>query len=192
VIAEAVPGVARSLHLTGNQTPSLGENSGLLLLVPEGLGTASQELCDQVAAQFDPDSGGYPKTNTYQVVVVPAPYLMVVPQATVFLRPGLLPATARTQIVAKLSEFFALTTFNEQGEEVDNARITFGYYMSRPVLDWSDILTAITSAAAVDSVDPGPFGLLLNGERDDVALEPQQFPKLGDVVLIDGRTGDTF
>jgi hypothetical protein len=192
IVAENVPGVARALHLTGNQTPSIGENAGLLLLVPEGLGTASQALCDLVAAQFDPDTGEFPKTNTYQLLVIPAPYLLVNKQVTVFLKSGVSRPVARAQIMSKLSTFFALTTTDATGQEVDNERINFGFYMERPVFDWSDILSVITSAAGVDSVDPGPFGLLLNGARDDVTIEPQQFPKLGDVVLIDGRTGESF
>lgn len=202
IVAELVPGVARALHLTGNQNAAIGENAGQLFIVPTGGGAPSQALLDAVAGEFDADSGPYPKTNTYQLLVAAAPYLSVSITATVFLAAGYSGpegrAKARAQALAALGVFFDLTTTNEVGEEVDNQRVNFGYYFrsadGTPAnqLSWSDVFNAVRDVAAFRKLDPGPSGFLLNGVRDDVALAAQQFPILGDVVLIDGATGTPF
>lgn len=191
IVALEVAGVARALHLTGNENAAIGENQGQLFIVPAGGGTPSAPLLAAVAARFDWATGDRPKTNTYQLLVQGAGYLSVDHQATVYLRTGVQRATARASILASLEAFYALTTTNELGEEVDNPTVNFGYYLQGP-LAWSDVFNAIRDTAGILRVDPGPTGLLLNGLRDDVELEVQQFPTLGEVVLIDGLTGETF
>jgi len=191
IVALEVPGVARALHLTGNENGAIGENQGQLFIVPVGGGSPSQALLDAVAARFDPMTGDRPKTNTYQLLVQGAGYLSVDHQATVYLKSGVARETARAAVLASLQAFYALTTTDEAGEEIDNLTVNFGFYLQGP-LAWSDVLNAIRDTVGILRVDPGPAGLLLNGLRDDVELEVQQFPQMGDLVLIDGLTGETF
>lgn len=193
IVAMEVPGVARALHLTGNEDAGLGENQGMVLIVPDGGGTPSGAILDAVRARYEPLTGDRPKTNTYQVLVAGAPYVEVDHQATVYLVTNTPAArvAARAAIEASLELFYALTVTNDEDEEIDNPTVNFGYYLKGP-LAWSDVFNAIRDSPGLLRVDPGPNGLLLNGRRDDVTLEPQQFPALGDIVLVDGLTGETF
>lgn len=202
IVAEGLPGVARALHLTGNQNAAIGENQGQLFIVPEGGGAPSQALLDEVAAQFEPDTGPYPKTNTYVLLVTGAPYLAIDITATVYLAEGYTGAEgrakARVNVLASLGDFFALSTTTDEGEVVDNPRVNFGFYFKAAdgsaanQLAWSDVLNAVRDAAGIRKIDPGVAGFLLNGVRDDVALEAQQFPVLGTLTLIDGQSGTVF
>lgn len=202
VVARQVPGVARAFHLTGNENGAIGENTGQLFIVPDGASTPSQALLDEVLAQFDPDTGPYPKTNTYQLLVAGAPYLDVDVTATVYLASGYTGAAgrarARAGVMAALQAFFALTTTDDAGEVVDNPTVDFGYYFKAAdgtpanQLAWSDVFNAVRDAAGIRKVDAGISGFLLNAVRDDVSLAAQDFPRLGDVVLIDGQTGEAF
>lgn len=193
IAAEAVPGVARALHLPD----SLGPNQGHVLVVPDDLTTATTGLLSAVTGQWAP-GGPFKKLNTYQVDAIAAPYLVVNVSSIVYLAARTTRAQGRATIVAALTDFFALNTIDPTtGELVQNARVNFGYYFQQqnggaPQLPWSDIFNAIRDSDGVRLVDPGPGGLTLNNVRDNISLEAQQFPKLGSVALIDGSTGDAF
>ncbi len=192
IVAEDTPGVARALHLTGNENAAIGENQGQVFIVAEGGATPSQATLDAVAAKYDPITGSHPKTNTYQVLVAAAPRKQIDHQISVFLVDNTTAGRAATRaaIIAGLQSFYALTTIDETGEEVRNEAVDFGYYLEGP-LAWSDVFNVVRDAAGVKRVDPSS-GLLLNGLRDDVELLAQEFPELGDVTLIDASTGDAF
>lgn len=202
IIAELTPGVARALHLTGNEMAGIGENQGQVFIVPEGGGAPSSALLAAVAARYDPFTGDYPKTNTYQVRTAAAPYLTINVQSLLYLGPGYTGSDGRSRarklVVAALTAFFALTMKNEKGETVPNPKVDFGWRFKRADgspfnrLSWSDVFNVVRDSPAVSQIDPGPSGLLLNGARDDVALLPQHFPVLGEVVLIDALSGTAF
>lgn len=190
IAAESVAGVARALHVPD----SVGPNQGQVYVVGDGLTVATTGLLAAVEGQWKP-GGPYKKLNTYQVSAVAAPYLVVDVTSLLFLAPGVSHVQGRASIIAALQGLFALTTLDPvSGETVRNSRINFGYYLaaSGGTFAWSDIFNAIRDSSAVAKVDAGAGGLLLNGVRDDVALEPQQFPKLGNVVIIDGLSGQVF
>lgn len=192
IVAEAVPGVARALHLTGNENAAIGENQGQLFLVPTGGGTPTLDLINQVKAQFEPLTGPYPKTNTYQLLVAGAPYMPINYESVVYLTDNSPAgrAAARAAIMASLSALHALSSVDERGEEVINEAVNFGYYLQGP-FPWSTAFNAIRDSVGVRKLDAAS-GLLLNGQRDDVELSAAQFPTLGSVVLIDGATGEAF
>lgn len=202
IVAELTSGVARALHLTGNEMAGIGENQGQVFIVPEGGGAPSSAVLAAVAARYDPETGDYPKTNTYQVLVAAAPYLTINVQSSLFLAQGYTGtegrAKARKIIVEGLVAFFALTMKNGKGESVRNPKVDFGWRFKRADgspfnrLSWSDVFNVIRDSAAVSQIDPGTSGLLLNEVRDDVGLLPQHFPVLGNVVLIDALTGTQF
>jgi hypothetical protein len=195
IVAESVPGVARALHMTGNQLPSIGENQGLLLIVPDGLGIATQTLLEDVKSRFETVAGRaaptHKKTNTYQLVYAQAPYQVIDWLAVVDLAPNVTRVAGRASIEAAVRTFHALEVEGESGELERNALIQFGYYASN-ALGWSDAFNVVRDATGVAAVDPGSAGFLLNGIRDDVELLPQHFPKLGTITLIDRRTGEIF
>lgn len=194
IAAEQVPGVARALHLPD----VMGPNQGLIFVVPDDLGVASPTLLAQVEAQWGP-GGPYKKLNSYQITAVAGAFLLLNVSAVVALGPGVTRPTARASVVASIAELFALTVPDPAtGELVRNERINFGYYFRdaqgnvASQFPWSDVFNAVRDATGIRYVDPGPSGLLLNDERDNVALEARQFPKLGSVVLIDAADGTPF
>jgi hypothetical protein len=191
IVARQVAGVARALHLTKNEGLGVGENEGVLFVVPTGGGAPSVALLADVEAQFAA-GGPYPKTNTYQLAIAAASYLTIDIQASVYRRAGSSAATVKANILAALDAFFAVQ--NDDG--TDNEAIDFGYgYQDEEgeptnEIPWSDVFNAIRDAAGVRKVDEGPTGLLLNGLRSDVSIASYEFPILGTVELLDASTGD--
>lgn len=184
--AERVPGVARALHLPD----SLGPNQGWVYVVTDDLSAPTPDLIAAVEAQWGPTSE-YKKLNTYQVFAQAAPLKVIDVTAIVYLASNTTPAVARTRIEQALQALFALNVPDPvTGEIVRNSRINFGYYTSQ-ALAWSDAFNAVRDAAGVAKVDAAN-GLALNGLRDDVLLTRQQFPKLGNVELVNGLTGEPF
>jgi hypothetical protein len=191
IAAELVPQVARALHLPD----VVGPNQGHVYIVTDDLSAPSQDLLDDVAAQWS-TGGPFLKLNTYQLTPLAAPFLTIDVSSTVYLSASTTPALARARILASLQALFALLVPSDENanELVRNPRVNFGYYLqdSGGQFAWSDVFNAIRDTLGIGKVDPGPGGLLLNGLRDNVALEPQQFPKLGDVTLINGANGQPF
>lgn len=191
IAAELVPQVARALHLPD----VVGPNQGHVYVVTDDLTAPSQGLLGAVAAQWS-NGGPYLKLNTYQLAAVAAPLRAIDVSSTVFLTSSTTPALARARIMASLGALFALLVPSDENpnELVRNPRVNFGYYLqdSGGQFAWSDVFNAIRDTLGVGKVDPGPGGLLLNGLRDNVAIEPQEFPVLGEVTLVNGVNGETF
>lgn len=185
-----VPGVARALMLTSGELSGIGENQGILFIVPTGGGVPSNALLTAVLDQFV-ITGPYPKTVTFQLGAQQPAYLTVDVSTTIFVRAGFSPATVKANVVAALTKFFAISL--DDGSP--NPDINFGYYyqdadgIPTGELSWSDIFNAIRDTTGVRKVDDGDAGLRLNGERSDVPIDMQQFPQLGLVTVIDGSTG---
>jgi hypothetical protein len=192
ISAEAVSGVARALHLTINEGAGVGENQGILYVVPVDGGTASNTLLDTVAARFE-ITGATPKTNTYQLTVRSALYATIDVSTTVYFRSGTTPAVGKAAILAGLQEFFAI--LNDDGTK--NEDIDFGFYFKdeddNPTgeISWSDIFNVVRDAAGIRNVDEGTSGLTLNGERASVEIGNAYFPVLGTLTVVDGSTGLT-
>lgn len=198
IAAEAVPGVARALHLDADTDEAVPENEGFLYIVPEGGGAPTQALLDLVRDQFESTDPAvdppFAKTNTYQLSYVGGQYTTVNIQAVIYLRKGAVAATVKAAILADLATFFAIV--NEDGSK--NDQINFGYYIQdidgNPTnsLPWSDLFNVVRDATGVLKVDGGATGFLLNDERADVELTTRGFPVQGTVTLIDGLTGLTM
>jgi hypothetical protein len=185
-----VTGVARVLMLTSGETTAIGENQGILFVVPVGGGQPSELLLTTVLAQFLP-TGPYPKTVTFQLGAQGPAYKVVDVSTVVFFRAGTSPATGKASVVAALTAFFAI----QLDDGSPNPEINFGYYFQdedgAPTGDlaWSDLFNVVRDTQGIRKVDEGGNGLLLNGVRSDVAIEMQEFPQLGTVTVIDGSTG---
>lgn len=189
IAAEQVAGVARALHLTNNEYGGIGENEGLVFVVPTTGGAPSSSLLASVARVYETDSsqGGKPKSGTYHVEVLPAQYRTIDIQTTVYFRPGVTKAVVREAIVRALTQRFALYVADSSSKQVLNELAQFGYYQAGGVA-WSDVFDLIRDIPGVLKLDPGA-GLLLNQAREDLVLLPPEFPKLGSVQVIDGATG---
>lgn len=191
IAAQQVPGVARALLVTSNEVSGVDENTGYLFIVPVGGGTASSGLLAEVRAQFVGASAPYPKPNTFALIIQSASYLSINVDSTIYVAAGSTPAAAKANALAALEALFAIL----DEDDAPNPDVNFGYYVQDSdgvpsgTYDWSTIFNAIRDAAGVRKVDAGASGLLLNGQRADVAITTIQFPVLGTVIIRDGATG---
>jgi phage-related baseplate assembly protein len=193
IVALTVPGVARALMTTKNEDAGIGENAGILYVVPDDGGAPTQALKDEVASHFSP-SGSHPSTLTFSLVVQDPVYLTIDVEATLFLSKGAVAATVKAAVLTNLTAFFALR--NEDG--TINTAIDFGFNLKQqdgdPADDFalSDLFNAVRDTEGVRKIGPANADFLLNGEHDDVAIASKDFPRLGTVVLRDGDTGQVI
>jgi len=177
--------------LTSNERPGILENQGMLHVIPTGGGLPTQLLKDAVLTSV---TETYPNTLTFLVSVEDPEYLPVDVQATVFLSAGQTASVVSARILANLTSFFAIETYDGS----PNTTVNFGYYMQDengdPIneIAWSDVFNVIRDTTGVRKIGDTLGSLLLNGERSDVSIGVQQFPTLGNVVLLNGSTGSTL
>lgn len=186
--AKRLGNVARALMLTSNEDPNISENSGKLSIIPVGGGFPSGLLKQQVKDQV---TIVYPCPLTFQLDVVDPVYKAVNIEARVYRKPGFSVATVKAAVLAALSTWFVVQ--NEDGSDNENVDFGANYIEAdgdvSPALPWSDVFNVIRDATGVRKLSPASNGLLLNGVRADVALDPKEFPTLGTVLLIDGDSG---
>ncbi len=187
--AKRVPGVGRALMLTSNEDVGVGENRGKLFVIPTTGGTPSTGMLEDVEEMV---TVTYPKTITFQLEVLAAVYLGIDVRATIYLRQNVTPSAAKAAVVAALEDFFEPML----GDGTPNPNVDFGYNYKdedgNPAgeVAWSDVFNIVRDLTTyVRKVDAGPTGFLLNGLRNDVHLPNWQFPKIGNVVVINGDTG---
>jgi len=185
-----VPGIARALMLTSNEDASVDENSGDVVIVPQGGGAPSQALLDAVIGQV---TVVYPSTLTFQVRAVPALYKAVDIEARLLLAPTVAPADVGRRIRDRLAAFFAPSLPNG----TPNPSVDFGFAVREEGatdgrLAWSDLANLILDTPGVRKLAHGAVDLLLNGAPADVALGIREFPVLGQVTLIRADTGALF
>lgn len=188
--AEEVPGVARALMATADQAPGIPENRGKLFVVPEDGGTPTQFLKDEVLRQVTVTR---PNTITFQLEVLDAIYLTVDIQAVVFLDAGFTEETARTNIEASLTSFFAIR--NADGTINEDIKFGLQYKVDPgdlPEIPLSDITNAVRDTAGVRKMGDNASDFLANGVHSDVAIGNFDLPILGTITLRNGTTGDLF
>lgn len=186
-----VAGVARALMLTSDQDVGILENAGILFIVPEGGGSPSEDLKEQVHTMC---TVTYPNTLTFDLEVQAAPYVSVDVQAIVFLSKGAKPATVDAAIRDRLSRAFAITPAEEDVSAGLTVGVDFGYNLTTEdgdagVLAWSDVFNIVRDTTGVRKIDPGPAGFLLAGVQEDLEIGVRSFPVLGTVTILNGETG---
>jgi hypothetical protein len=189
--ARRVAGVARALMLTSDQDPGIAENAGILFIVPEGGGVASDDLLEAVHVMC---TETYPNTLTFDLTEQTAPYGFVNIEAIVFLAKNAKAATVDAAIRDRLTRAFAITPTTADVEAGLTVGVDFGYYLTTEdgdpgTIAWSDLFNVVRDSSGVRKVDPGPAGFLVNGTRADYEIGTRTFPKLGTVTLINGDTG---
>jgi hypothetical protein len=186
--ARRLPSVARALMLTSNQDPGIGENAGILFVVPRSGGLPTDALKEAVKTQV---TVTFPCTLTFQVSVQDPVYLPVDVRATVYLRSGANAGVVRAAIQNALAAFFAVLL----PDGTPNPTVDFGWNVKDENGDpagevaFSDLFDVVHDVAGVRKIDDGPDGFLLNGAHADVVLGTRDFPTLGAVTLTNGATG---
>ncbi len=190
--AKRVPGVSRALMLTSDEDEAIGENRGILYIVPSGGGTPSGALVDAVIEMI---TVTYPHTLTFQVDVTGAIYIIVNVSTVVWFKTGANKPAVAASIRDRLARGFAVDPTQADIDAGLTLGIDFGYYLvdeagnPQPSIAWSDIFNLVRDTTGIRKVDDGTTGLLLNGARKDLDIAVREFPKLGTVTIIDGETG---
>jgi len=187
--ARRLPGVARALMLTSNEDVSIGENMGILYVVPQGGGLPTSALKAAVLHQV---TEAYPCTLTFQVSVQDPVFRRIDVAARIFFRQGATPTAVRGAIRANLSAWFRVS----EPDGTPNPNIDFGFNIKdadgNPVgeVAWSDVFNVIRDTPGVRKVGDARLDLTLNGLPADVKLNVREFPVLGTVTLRNGDTGE--
>jgi len=186
--ARRLPGVARALMLTSDDDSTIEENSGILYIIPQGGGMPTPALKNAVLLQV---TEVYPCTLTFQVRVQDPVYKVVRVQARVHLQQGQDPSIVRDRIRANLQAMFRVS----EPDGTPNPLVDFGFNVrdadGSPAgeVAWSDVFNVIRDTAGVRKLGDGHGDLKLNDLPADVKLGLREFPVLGEVTLIDARTG---
>ncbi len=193
-----VPGVARAVLVTSNQSAAVAENTGDLYIVPVGGGTASQSLLNAVITMV---TVTYPNTLTFQTNAFSAIYLPMNIFCRFYKTKGTSSAQAGANLRATLASFFAVQNANG----TPNEAIDFGSNLTdvngnpAPYLSINALMEAMGpqnggsglegGTAGIARLGGNPSDFLLNGAHADATLTAVQFPQLGTVTLLDGDTG---
>ena len=191
--AQLVAGVARALMATSNEDAAVAENTGRLSIVGLGAQTVSGRTrpatpsATTLAAVTTMVTVTRPQTVTFAVTVEAATFTTVDVTARVALEPGASAATTGTNALEALRDLFAV--LDADGNL--NPDIDFGANLAESdgtitgELPWSHVFNALRDAAGIRKVDEGPQGLLLNGLRRSIFLDPRAFPRLRNVTITD-------
>lgn len=188
---QADPGVARALMLTCDEDAGLPENSGVLYIVPKSGTLPSEELKATVLTYLTVTK---PHTLTFKLTVSDPVYVTVAIRARVFLKPGVINAVAKANILAALTAFFSL--YNEDGST--NTAIDFGFNYrnadNEPTgeLALSTLENVVRNAEGVRKLGDSTSDFLVNLKHQDLDIGVRAFPLLGTVTLINGDTGVTM
>jgi hypothetical protein len=185
--------IARALMLTSNDDPGIDENSGTLYLVAVGGGAPTQAVIDEVINEATVVK---PKTLTFDLNVTSAPFLDVEISTVIHLAENAVPADVKAEVVANLVAYFAADLDAKRASE-GRRQVDFGYYLAESLqtnesaIPLSDIHTEIDRVPGVRKIDDRPDGILVNGERADLSVGLNQFPRIDpdDIVVIDILTG---
>lgn len=178
--ARLVPGVARALMLTSDDDAAVAENSGLILVVPDGGGTATQAVLDAVVTMVTVTR---PTMPTFDVTAISAIYVEVDVYVRAFFRSGYTPATVAAAIRSALAAHFDIL----DSSGAPNASIDFGARLDGGLLAWSDAFDVVRDLPGVQRIRPLDFKIA--DVADDFTIAAREFPILGDVTIIDGDTG---
>lgn len=191
--AERLPEIERSLMLTSNEDTEIGENRGILFVIPPGdpAGLPSQAAKDAALNQV---TIVFKNTLTFQLEVRDPIYLDINVSARVFKASGFTQVTVRANIEAALTAFFAL----RNADDTLNENVDFGFNIKdvdgNPDgnVSWSVLLALVQNTSGVSKIGDDPNDFSLNGADDDVPILVKEFPRIGTITLIDGDTGGSF
>jgi hypothetical protein len=203
--ARRAAGVGRALMLTRQEDSAVDVNTGMLWVVPAGLGFLTQPIRDAITAQFLK----YPFSPSFVLDVMDPWYLDVSIIVRVYFSGSVVPAQVKAAILANLTAWFALTTTDSEGLVTDNLNVNFGYYIQgsngNPTgsLALSDLFNVIDNTVGVRKIGGNPEDFQLASARvttggstpvqsagyHDLTIMSREFPRLGTLRVINGDTG---
>ena len=213
-----VAGVARALALTYAEDPTVPQNTVIIYPVPPGGGAPSDSLKTAVKAQFI-QLPGYPapRYRAFQNLdlrVQTPLYTTIDPRVKAYFRSGVTPLAGAAAVRAALADFFAPKvraarlvelapdvakargiTASMGDTEIVNPLVDFGYNLQdadgEPFPGYAiyRIARLIDGLPEVARIAGDSEGLLLNGLAQDVQMYAWGFPVLGNVVVVDAKTG---
>jgi hypothetical protein len=207
--ALTVGGVGRALMLAAPSDSSIPENEGRLYIVPELGGEPTQALLDEVQTLVTETKPG---PVTFTNFTLGAVYLTVDVYAVVYLNSGASATTVKAAIVSSLEHFFepivseGSQVIGEVVETNSGIEIPISKGMPNPLVDfgfnykdedgnpageiaYSDIYNAVRDTVGVRKIGASEDDFTLNGVSSDVFIYNHQFPALGTVTIINGKTG---
>lgn len=185
IMAESVPGVVRATMLTRNERAGIPENQGHLIIVPEGGGLPTQALKDAVLVQV---TDTFPQTLTFLTTVMDPSLVTINVSTKIVLQPNVLASVAASSVRENIRTLFALRFASGPNAGGKNPAMNFGFALDG-LFSYSDVYDAVRDTRGVRRMSDAPDALLLNAFSHDVALEPQQFPALGTITVINDDTG---
>ena len=187
--AKRIPEVARALLLTANEDRTIGENSGILFIVPQGGGMPTGKLRDAVYRQV---TEVYPCPLTFQVSVQDPVYRVVHVDAKIYVKQGYDVAFVAREVRSNLANYFLIA----RPDGTPNPNVDFGFNLKGPgtsgEVAWSDIFNVIRDTAGVRKIGDQINDLKLNGKQGDVVLDGKEFPVLGTVRVVNGATNEVL
>lgn len=196
--AMRVSGIAKAMILTSDQFVGIPENNGFLyavargaLLASGGYAAAAANTAQKAAIRVLIE-GTYKPTITFEYSVVD-PIQTVIPiTARVRLIQGANEAVVDAAIRSALADFFAVELVDPDDSSlvIPNPDFKFGWEMKdelgsvRNIIAWSKLVDTILNTAGVGEVDKPTFLPVGN-----TTIPYNAHPVLGDVVLINDRTG---
>ena len=183
-----IPQVARALMLTSNEDGAIGENTGILFIVPVGGGLPTADLKDDVLEMV---TVTFPNTLTFSLTVQDPLYKAIDVFARVWIRKGFSPAAVKSAILSNLAAFFAVQNPDGTQNEAVGWGFDFVEEEGDPVgmLPLSDLYNVVRDTAGVRKIGDTVADFTLNGTYSDVQLLLREFPTLGTVTLINAETG---
>jgi hypothetical protein len=174
----------RALMQTSNEDVGISENRGILYVVGLGGADPTQDDLDTIATYFIDTK---PKTLTFGLDVLAAPFVDTVVSTVVWLEDGANQATVTAQIQDNLDAYFDPTPSGTRASE-GLRQVDFGYYLEIETGDsaipLSDIHEEIARVEGVRKIDDRPDGILINGVREDLVISGNQFPRLSSVTVL--------
>lgn len=190
--ARRVPGVGRALALTYSEYEAIPANTVRVYVLPVGGGVPTQALLDEVTNTIKND---YPPLVTVRLDVLEAQELPIDVRVGIEVGRGSDPETVASAVLGALQTYFDPDVFPPRDSELPH--VDFGHRLrgtsaQGAILPWSDIHKIVTNVQGVRLIADDDDGLLLNGFRRDVEIEPFEFPTLGEVIVVDAATGETL
>jgi len=188
IAALLVPGVGRALMLSAIEDVGIPENRGWLYIVPPAGGVPATVL---KAAVLVAVTVTRPGPTSFETSVLDPVYLTINVYARVWCRQGYTAATVGASIRAALIAWF----LPNETDGTPNTTVDFGWNMKdvngdpANLLAWSDIFDVVKDTVGVLRMGAALADFTLNGSHDNVAIDIEEFPKLGTVTLVDGATG---
>lgn len=212
--ARGASGVGRALMLTRLEDGAVDPNCGLLWVVPQPVPPSTQpafltpEIRAAIAAEFEK----YPHAPSFYLQVMDPWYLDVSVSAKIYLQGSAKKNVVKKAIGKALTDFFALTTTDSQGNVIDNPNVDFGYYYQdgdgtpTGLLPYSDMFSLVEGIPGVRKIGGNPEDFLLSSAvtnkqgttpletnvHKDLTFGIRQFPRFVGITLVDGDTGETL